>query len=140
MTLITILCKHFTKTAKKVLDKKRLDAFSEICTYFLDQHAPRRKRCLKSNYKPFMNNKTSKAIMTRNRLRNRFLKNRNNLLRKQRNLCVSLLRKYKKKNFSKLNEKQITDNKRYWKTVKLFLSNKAQSSERINLTEKMVLY
>ena len=100
-----MLCKHFTKTAKKVLDKKRLDAFSEICTYFLDQHAPRRKRYLKSNYKPFMNNKTSKAIMTRNRLRNRFLKNRNNLLRKQRNLCVSLLRKYKKNKLFKAKRK-----------------------------------
>ena len=87
-----------------------------------------------------MNNEISKAIMTRTRLRNRFLKNRSNrnrdLFRKQRNLCVSLLRKAKKDYFSKLNEKQITDNKRFWKTVKLFLSNKFQSSERIKLTDK----
>ena len=87
-----------------------------------------------------MNNEISKAIMTRTRLRNRFLKNRSNgnrdLFRKQRKLCVSLLRKSKKDYFSKLNEKQITDNKRFWKTVKPFLSNKVQSSERINLTDE----
>ena len=87
-----------------------------------------------------MNNEISKAIVTRTRLRNRFLKNRNNrsrdLYRKQRNICVSLLRKSKKDYFSKLNEKQITDNKRFWKTVKPFLSNKVQSSERINLTDE----
>ena len=87
-----------------------------------------------------MNNEISKAIMTRTRLRNRFLKNRSNrnrdLFRKQRNLCVSLLRKSKKDYFSNLNEKQITDNKRFWKTVKPFLSNKVQSSERINLTDE----
>ena len=87
-----------------------------------------------------MNNEISKAIMTRTRLRNRFLKNRSNrnrdLFRKQRNLCVTLLRKSKKDYFSNLNEKQITDNKRFWKTVKPFLSNKVQSSERINLTDE----
>ena len=80
------------------------------------------------------------GIMSRTRLRNRFLKNRNNrnrdLFRKQRNLCVSLLRKSKKDCFSKLNEKQITDSKRFWKTVKPFLLNKVQSLKRINLTEE----
>ena len=85
-----------------------------------------------------MNNEISKAIVTRTRLRNRFLKNRSNrnrdLFHNQRNLCVSLLRKSKKDYVSNLNEKQITDNKRFWKTVKPFLSNKVQSSERINLT------
>ena len=55
---------------------------------------------------------------------------------KQRNLCVSLLRKSKKDYFSYLKEKQITDSKRFWKTVKPFLSNKVQSSERINLTDE----
>ena len=79
--------------------------------------------------------------MTRTRLQNCFLKNRSNrnrdLFRQQRNLCVSFLRQSKKDYFSKLNEKQITDNnKRFWKTVKPFLSNKVQSSERINLTEE----
>ena len=50
------------------------------------------------------------------------------------------MRKYFKKSkkdfFSKLNEKQITNNKRFWKTVKPFLSNKVQSSERTNLTDE----
>ena len=58
------------------------------------------------------------------------------LFRKQRNLYVSLSRKAKKDYFSKLNETQIADNKCFWKTVKPFLSNKVQSSERINLTDK----
>ena len=87
-----------------------------------------------------MNNEICKAIMTRTGLRNRFLKSRSNrnrdLFRKQRNLCVCLLRKFKKDYFSNLNEKQITNNKRFWKTVKPFLSNKVQSSERINLTDE----
>ena len=36
------LRKELTKQ-KKVLDEKRLDAFSEICTYVLDKHAPQKK-------------------------------------------------------------------------------------------------
>ena len=82
-----------------------------------------------------MNNEISKAIMTKTRLRNRFLKNRSNRNRsilQAKKLCVSL----KKYCFSKLNEKQITDNKRFWKAVKPFLSKKVQSSEKINLTEE----
>ena len=87
-----------------------------------------------------MSNEIFKAVMNRTRLRNRFLKNRSNgnghLFRKQRNLCVSLLTKSKKYYFSNLSEKQTTNNKRFWKTVKPFLSNKVQSSERINLTDE----
>ena len=127
---VNTLRQELTKQ-KKVLDEKEQDALSEICTDVLDKHAPQRKRYLRSNHKPFMNNEISKAIMTRTRLRNRFLKNRSyqnrDLFRKQRNLCVSFLRKSKKDYFSGLNEKQITD-KRFWKAVKPFLSNKVQSS------------
>ena len=66
--------------------------------------------------------------MTRSRLLNRFLKNRSEenrkLFSKQRNKCVSLLRKSKKDYFENLNEKNITDKKHFWKTVKPFLPKK----------------
>ena len=101
---------------------------------------PLKKQYVKSNHKTFMMNEISKAIMIRTRLRNHFLKNKSNrnrdLFRKQRNLCVRLLRKSKKDYFTKLNEKQITDNKRFCKIVEPFLLNKVQSSERINITEE----
>ena len=37
----------------------------------LDQHVPK-KRYIRSNHKPFINNQISKAIMARGGLRNRF--------------------------------------------------------------------
>ena len=55
---------------------------------------------------------------------------------KQRNKCVSLLRKSKKDYFANLNEKNITDKKRFWKTVKPFLSKEIHLLERINVTEE----
>ena len=46
------------------------------------------------------------------------------LYTKQRNYCVSLLKKSKKKYFAKLNEKGILDNKLFWKIIKPSLSDK----------------
>ena len=43
---------------------------------------------------------------------------------------VSLLSKNKKTFYSNLNEKKITDTKTFWKTVKLFLSDKTPSDEK----------
>ena len=44
---------------------------------------------------------------------------------------MSLLRKEKKKYFANLNEKDITDNKKFWQTIKPFLSEKTKSREKI---------
>lgn len=41
----------------------------------------------------------------------------------------------RKKYFTSLNEKHITENKCLWKTVKPFLPNKIQSSESLKLAE-----
>ena len=37
--------------------------------------------------------------------------------------------------YRNLNEKDITDNKKFWKTVKAFLSDKSINSDKINLSE-----
>ena len=62
--------------------------------------------------------------MIRSRLRNKFLRNKTPENRvaynQQRNFCVSLIRKTKIEYFSNLNEKNITDNKQFWNTIKPF--------------------
>ena len=86
----------------------------------------------------------SKAIMQRTRLRNKFLKNPTNQNRltytKQRNFCLLLLRKEKKEYFPNVNEKDITDNRKFWYTAKSFLSDKIKSRENIILVnnEKII--
>ena len=66
-----------------------------------------------------------KAIMHRSKLKNIFHKTRAkedwNYCKKQRNFCVNLLRNTKKVDFQKLNIKDLTDNKKFWKTIKPFL-------------------
>ena len=89
---------------------------------------------------PFMNKELSKAIMDRARFRNNFLKHRTDENRKkyskQSNYCVSLLRKTKRTYYGNLNEKEVTDNRKFWKTVKPFLSDKCPSNEKVILVEE----
>ena len=77
--------------------------------------------------------------MTRTKLRNIFLQNKSeeNKIRytKQRNFCVSLLRKTKKRHYENLNEKSVVDNKLFWKTVKPLLSDKIMGKDHIHLVE-----
>ena len=66
--------------------------------------------------------------MRRSRLRNKFLNTKSNIDRKaykkQRNLCVSLIRREKKNFFNNISTRDITDNKTFWKTEKLLFTNK----------------
>ena len=79
--------------------------------------------------------------MTRSSVRNICPKNRSDNNKrehnKQRNYCVSLLRKSKTNYYANLNEKDLTDNKQFWQTfVKPLLSDKIKSSEKITLVEQ----
>ena len=110
------------------------DCFYKLCAEVLNRHAPQKKKHVRGNNKPFMNKNLSQAIMQRTKLRNKFLKDPteyNNIsYTKQRNWCVSLLRKEKKEYFANLNKRDIIDDK------KPFLSEKLKSREKITLVEK----
>ena len=118
------------------------DGFQRFCHISLDalnKHAPRKKKHARGNQMPFFNKELSKAIMTRTKLRNIFRQNRNeeNRIRyaKQRNFCVSFLKKTKKRYYENLNEKFVVDNKLFWKTVKPLLSDNVAGKDEIHLSE-----
>ena len=73
------------------------------------------------------------------RLRNTFLRKKTEENRKfyvkQKNKYVSFLNKAKKEYYQNLYEKSLKDNKEFWETVKLLLSDKSVSREKISLTE-----
>ena len=74
--------------------------------------------------------------MKRSRLRNNFLRKKTVETRKsyikQRNKCVSLLKKFKKDYYQNLVGKNVIDNKKFWKPL---LTDKSVSRKKINLTE-----
>ena len=95
------------------------------------------------NNGPFMNKELRKEIMKRSKLKNKYNKKGNyencSLYKKQRNYCESLLRKTKKAYFEKLNLKEISDNKTFWKTAWPYFSDKDNKSSKIILAENNIV-
>ena len=86
-----------------------------------------------------MNKDISKAIMDRTRLTHKFLRSPTiedrKPYNKQRNYCVSLIRKIKKDYYNNLDYKKIIDNKSFWKYVKPLFTEKNARSNKITLVE-----
>ena len=133
----------FRESLQKILTQnlvnsceKDVDDFLIPCDKILDQYALRKKKYVRGNRSPFMNKNLFNAIKLRTKLMNIFLKNRTvenkGRYNKHRNLCVTLLRKSKREYFNNLNEKNVCDNKNFWKVFKPLSSNKIISNEKIN--------
>ena len=116
-----------------------LERFCKTATDTLNKIAPIKKKYARGNQMPFMTKELSKEIMLRSRLRNKFLIDKTDenrfLYTHQRNKCVALLRKTKKTYYENLDEKNVTDNKKFWKTVKPYLPDKSVKCDKINLNE-----
>ena len=56
--------------------ENRLNNLLKTCKKILDIPVPRKQKYARGNHMPFMNKALSKEIMTRTRLRNKFLKDR----------------------------------------------------------------
>ena len=78
-----------------------------------------------------------KAIMKRCQLENKYISNftveNRNKYKKHKNFCSKLYKKEREKFYSQLDIKNITDNKLFWKTMKLFLSEKCTYASKISL-------
>ena len=124
---------------KKSPEERKLENLQKICLSVLNNFAPKKRKTIRANHAPFVNKKLQQAIMVRSKLRNKFLKTRSVSDRKaynrQRNACVKLLRDSKKEYFSNLNTKNVTDNRKFWKSVKTCFSDKSNSFENITLVE-----
>ena len=94
-----------------------------------------KRKYVRANEAPFMTKELHKAIMKRSRLRNKFLKNKNEINRNnynvQRNYCKKLLKTRKKQYFNNLNTSKVTDNRTFWKTVVPLFTNKPSRGAKI---------
>ena len=122
------------------INNAELKEFSEIFFKVLDKHAPRKQKYIRANNSNFITKALRKEIMYRSRLRNKFLRERTNeskiSYKKQRNICVRLLRKTKRHYFANLDTKIMKDNRKFWKTVNPLFSEKSYSKESISLINK----
>ena len=103
------------------------DIFKAVLNQAIQKHAPIKQRYVRANQAPFVNRTINKEIMKRSRL-NKFLNTKSDIDRKaynkQRNLCLSLIRREKKNFFNNISTHDITDNKTLWKTVKPLFTDK----------------
>ena len=121
------------------LNNAELADFQDIYLSVLNKHAPVKHKYIRANNSNFMTKNLRKEIMLRSKFRNVYLKTRTNeskqLYNKQRNLCVTLFRKAKKDYFSTLDNRIISDNRKFWKAVNQLFSEK-NLSERINYANR----
>ena len=102
-SLVTYFC-----TGKNI----SYDAFENSVLHTLNKMPPIKPEHIRCYRSPFMNKDIHKPIMTRTRLRNRFLKEPTPLNRlaykTQRNYCVSIMCENKKQYYGSLNVNRIT--------------------------------
>ena len=104
----------------------------------LEKHAPLKSKPVRGNQAPFMNNKLSKAIIQKSRLRNRHLKypSRENFLAYNhiKNKCNNLLKQSKKKYIKDISNKGNATSESFRNTVKPFINHKGiQRKENITI-------
>ena len=78
--------------------------------------------------------------MKRSKLRNNYLKHRNEenrlAYKKQRNFCFTLLRKKKADYFNNLDLNLVRDNKTFWKTISPYFVNNLKKRSNITLVDE----
>ena len=96
----------FKKTLSDKLSRLESNSFNEFEKAFLtvlNKQAPLKTKFIRYKSNPFMNKELRKTIMKRSQLKNRYNKNHDyekwHLYKKQRNFCVSFLRKTKRNCF-----------------------------------------
>ena len=108
----------------------------------VNSHAPMKRKLVRANNAPFMNSKLAKEIMNRSRMKNRYNKDPSNEneanYKRQRNLCVKLLKKAKKEYYSNIDIKLLNDNRKFWKNIKPFFSEKQKILSKTTLVENDV--
>ena len=102
----------------------------------LDTYVPIKKRLVRANDAPYMNDALRKSIMRRSRLKNKYTKDptveNSRKYKKRRNYCVNLLKKY----YRSIDIKIVSDNRNFWKNIKPFFSEKHKKLSKVILVEK----
>ena len=124
---------------KQLLSVSDFESFQFAFEVIVNQFAPLKQKLIRNNRQPFMTKTLRKAIMKRSKLRNKFNEERNienwSEYKRQRNLCSNLLKQSKKRHFNSLSVNNATENKKIWKTIKPFFTEKNKTTTNITLIE-----
>ena len=112
------------------LEFTSLTRFTRMFIETRNKHAPIKKNTIAETMQILLH-KAYGTIMLRSRLRYSFLKEKylksKKIYNKQRNICVKIFKKSKERALSKkINLSEITENKKFWKTVSPYFGNKVK--------------
>ena len=102
-----------------------------------------KRKLLRANHSSYISKTLRKSIIRRSHLKKDYCKNKSEkkfkAYKKQKNFCSRLYKKERKRFFNNLNTSFVTDNKFFWKTIKLFFSNKGNYVLQIKRVGKDVV-
>ena len=104
------------------------ETFTNIFIEILNLYAPSKKKYLRANHSKFISKELSEEVILRSKLRNKLLKDKINV-------CINLLRRAKRNYYNDLDLSSITDNRKFWKTIRPPFSNKIKVKNKIILDE-----
>ena len=144
--------KNFDEDEFRFLFKRRLndfntdgitvDVFKMTFLNVLNKFGPLEKKYLGANHSPFVNKELNKAVMQRSRLRNAYLKDKTRAAKiaykKQRNVCIVFYVNLKNITILYLDTENITDNKKFWGTVKPLFKQLHYIEWRRKINEKWI--
>ena len=98
-----------------------------------------KQRTLRANEKPYVTKEMRKAIMLRSQLQSKMFRlgteEAKKAFKRQKNFCNRLYRRARKDYYNRLNLKNITDNRKFWRTVCPLFSDKGGIRDKIVLVE-----
>ena len=110
----------------------------------IGNHATKKKKVARATVVPYMKKALRKAVADRSRLENRYQKSKTEeslrAYKQQKNFCSRLYKKERKKYYTNLDLKKITDCKLFRKTAMPFFSDKCVVGNNIVLIEGEEIY
>ena len=132
----------FKNDLKSAIEREQVQCYTNFEKYFmetLNKHAPVKTKTIRANQASYMTKALRKAIMRRSELESKYRKTNckdcQRAFKKQKNFVSRLYKKERKKFYDDLDLSEITDNKRFWKTVKPLFSEKTSKGQNITLVK-----
>ena len=102
------------------------ETFHNVYLNVLNKHAPIKTKVIRGNQAPYITKAHRKAVMKRSELKTKYLKNsifeNFSKFRKQKKICSRPYKRERKKFLDKLDTKLGTGSKKFWTTIKQFVS------------------
>lgn len=115
------------------------EIFEKVFLEVLEVHAPLKQKVVRANEVPYMSRTLRKAMMRRSQLESKYYKTKAESdkanYKRHKNYVSKLYKKERANFFKKLDLKSFLDNKKFWKNVKPFFSNKGSYGQKITIVD-----